>query len=87
MKLYRLPLVVYEPGEDTENKYMAEIPALPGCRAWGDTIAEVLENIQGVAAAFIESYLDSGDPLPPEVEATHLEAVGPCVLSEVLVAV
>ena len=65
MKLYKLPLVMHEPSEDTEGKYMAEVPALPGCRAWGDTAAETLENLQSVAAAFIESYRDRGDSLPP----------------------
>ena len=33
MKQYKLPVVMYEPSEETENKYMAEIPILPGCRA------------------------------------------------------
>ncbi len=74
MKLYRLPLVMHKPSEDTEDKYMGEIPALPGCRAWGDTAAEVLENLQSVAAAFIESYRDSGDQLPPEVESASVES-------------
>ena len=69
MKLYRLPLVMNEPREDTEDKYIAEVPTLPGCRAWGDTAAEALENLQSVAAGFIESYRSRGDPLPPEVEA------------------
>ncbi len=87
MKLYRLRFVMHEPNENSESKYMAEIPALPGCRAWGDTAAEALENLQSVAAAFIESYKASGDSLPPEVEATSLEAAGPHILSEVLVAV
>lgn len=87
MKLYRLALVMYEPSEDTENKYMAEVPALPGCRAWGDTVAEVLENLQSVAAAFIESYDDRGVPLPLEVEASYVESTGQCIRGEVLVAV
>ena len=87
MKLYRLPLVIYEPGEDTEDKYMAEIPALPGCRAWGDTAAEALENLQSVAAAFIESYREGGDSLPPDVEAASQEVGDSPALSEVLVAV
>ena len=69
MKLYRLPLVMQEPDDGGEGKYMAEIPSLPGCRAWGDTAAEALENLQSVATAFIESYRDRGDALPPEVEA------------------
>ena len=69
MKLYKLPLVIHEPSEETEDKYMAEIPTLPGCRAWGDSPTEVMENLQSVAAGFIESYTSSGDALPGEVEA------------------
>ena len=61
MKLYKLPFVMHEPSAETEDKFMAEIPALPGCRAWGDTAAQTLENLQSVAAAFIESYADMGD--------------------------
>ena len=74
MKLYRLPLLIREPGEDTNDKHLAEIPALPGCRAWGDTAAEALGNLQSVAAAFIESYRSRGDALPSEVGAPEVEA-------------
>ena len=87
MKLYRLSLLMHEPSEDTENKYMAEIPALPGCRAWGDTAAEALENLQSVATAFIESYMDRGDTLPPEVADASVETSDLRTLGEVLVAV
>jgi predicted RNase H-like HicB family nuclease len=87
MKLYRLPIVMYEPSDDTEDKYMAEIPVLPGCRAWGGTASEALENLQSVAASFIESYHYRGDSLPPEVEAASSEPVGPQFHGEVLVAV
>ena len=87
MKLYKLPLVIHEPSEDTENKYLAEIPLLPGRRAWGETAAEALENLQSVALGFIESFRDSGDPLPPEVEATASEPVGNQIPGEMLVAV
>ena len=87
MKLYRLSLVMREPSDETENKYMAEVPALPGCRAWGDTAADALGNLQSLATAFIESYLSRGDSIPPEVEAASVEAEGSETLSEVLVAV
>ena len=76
-----------EPSEDTEDKYMAELPGLPGCRAWGDTAAEALGNLQSVATAFIESYRDLGDSLPLEVEAAAQDSSGPDTISEVLVAV
>ena len=54
---------------------MAEIPALPGCRAWGDTTAQALENLQSVTTAFTESYKEMGDDLPSEVEASAVEVV------------
>ncbi|MCI0785162.1 MAG: type II toxin-antitoxin system HicB family antitoxin [Chloroflexi bacterium] len=87
MKLYRLPLVLHEPSEDTEDKYLAEVPDLPGCRAWGDNAAEALENLQSLAAAFIESYRDRGDTLPQQVVAAVSETVEPRIISEILVAV
>lgn len=68
MKLYKLAYVMHRPGEETEDKFMAEIPALPGCRAWGYSTAQALENLQSVAAAFIESYKEMGDKLPLERE-------------------
>ena len=69
MNLYKLPFVMREPAYDTEDKFMAEIPVLPGCRAWGDTYDDALENLQGVAAAMMESYREAGDELPAEVRS------------------
>ncbi len=83
MKLYKLSFIMHEPSEETEDKFMAEIPALAGCRAWGDTSAEALENLQSVAAAFIESYRQWGDELPAEVESAIVETVN---TNEVLIA-
>ena len=70
MNRYKLSFVIHEPSEDTEDKYLAEIPALPGCRAWGDTPAEALHILEGVAEAFIQSYLEHGHQLPVEVCVT-----------------
>ena len=73
MNRYKLPYVMYDPSESTEDdKYMAEIPALPGCRAWGDTPAETLYILQGVAGAFIQSYLERRLELPDGVKATPM---------------
>ena len=73
MKWYRLSYVMHEPAEETEDKYMAEIPVLPGCRAWGDTPSETLENLQSVAAATIEVYGERGYELPAEVKAALID--------------
>jgi len=85
MKQYKLPVIMYQPSEDTEDKYMAEIPVLPGCRAWGDTPAETLEYLQSVATQFILSYKTRGHVLPKAVEESAYELVGPQVKSEVTV--
>ena len=86
MKLYRMKFVLREPSEDTEDKYLAEIPDLPGCRAWGDTAAQALENLQSVATAFIESCRDRGDSLPPQVAAAAEDIDRHQAFSEVMVA-
>ena len=85
MKLYKLPIVLYEPSEDTEYKYMAEVPSLPGCRAWGDSVSETLEFVRSVAEAFIDSYLDREVPLPENVEELAIEPVGSIIHGEILV--
>ena len=87
MKLYKLSLVIHQPSEDTEDKYMAEVPALPGCRAWGDSPTEVMENLQSVAAGFIDSCTSRGDALPPHVEAMSTEPSGNQIPGEFTVAV
>ena len=68
MDRYKLHFVIHEPSEDTEDKYLAEIPALPGCRAWGETPAETVHILEGVAEAFIQSCLEHGHSLPAGVE-------------------
>lgn len=88
MELYRLRFVLLqEPSDETEGKYLAEIPDLPDCRAWGDTSAKALESLQSVATAFIESYRERDDPLPPQVMASVVDAGKHQGFSEVMVAV
>ena len=64
---YRLAYTMRGPSEDTEDMYLAEVPALPGCRAWADTPEEALWILEGNAEAFIASYRERGKLLPPTV--------------------
>ena len=50
--------------------FLAEVPVLLGCRAWGATAQEALSNLEGVAADFIASYQHHGDPLPAAIAET-----------------
>ena len=64
MELYQLDYVLHEPCEAQGWFYMAEIPELPGCRAWAETAKETLTELSTVAEQFILSYKDRGKPLP-----------------------
>ena len=84
MKHYKLRYVMHDPSEETEDKYMAEVPALPGCRAWGDTPEDTLDILESVAAAFIEVYIERGYELPAQVRDSVIDTTAS---SELLVAV
>jgi predicted RNase H-like HicB family nuclease len=89
-KSYKLTAILYKPSDSTEpDKYMAEVPVLPGCRAWGDTPEETLDTLQGVAEAFIDSYVEHGDELPfkRKCELLSSEVTSPVGSSKHMVAV
>ncbi len=64
MELFQLDCILHEPCEEQGWLYMAEIPALPGCRAWAETANAVLAELSLVAEQFILSYQDRGKSLP-----------------------
>ena len=86
MKAYRLPARLHKPSEDSGGFFEADVPLLPGCRAWGETAAEAIENLRSVASEFIGSYRSHGDPLPDEVEQLLLSQED-TITSEILVVV
>lgn len=53
-----------------EGGYLATSKELQGLVAQGRTLAETMEISQDVARRLIESYLEHGDPLPPQVLAS-----------------
>jgi predicted RNase H-like HicB family nuclease len=54
----KLKVIVHEA---EEGGYWAEVPALPGCATQGDTMEELLRNVQEAAEAWLEAA--------PEAEA------------------
>ncbi|MEO7673846.1 MAG: type II toxin-antitoxin system HicB family antitoxin [Pyrinomonadaceae bacterium] len=57
----KYPFVIY-PAE--EGGYVAEIPALKGCLAQGDTLSETLEELETVENLWLETAIQSGVKLP-----------------------
>ena len=64
MTLYQLDCILHEPSEGQGWLYMAEIPSLPGCRAWGESANSALAELSIVAEQFILSYKERGDRMP-----------------------
>ena len=65
MELYQFEYILHEPEENHGGMYRAEIPALQGCRAWGDTAEETLEALWGNARILLQLRKENGEPLPP----------------------
>jgi predicted RNase H-like HicB family nuclease len=66
----RYPIAI-EPRTD-EAAYGVVVPDLPGCFSSGDTLEEAIAGAEEAGLAWIETALDSGDPIPPP---SPLEAI------------
>lgn len=49
---------------DEDKGYIAVVPDLPGCSAWGATPEGVIREIQNAITAWLEACRQSGDPIP-----------------------
>ena len=61
MKDYHINIFYSEPDEG----YIADIPDLKACSAFGDTPEEALKEVLIAKAAWIEAALAEGIPVPP----------------------
>jgi predicted RNase H-like HicB family nuclease len=57
----KYPFVIYP---DAEGGYVAEIPALKGCLAQGDTLSETLDELETVENLWLETAVQEGIKLP-----------------------
>ena len=67
MDIYQLNYVLHDPAEDPGWLSRAEVPALQGCVAWGDTPEETLKSLLAVAQTIIQVCKEDGQGLPPEL--------------------
>jgi predicted RNase H-like HicB family nuclease len=61
----RYPVIIY-PAE--EGGYVAEVPALKGCLAQGETQAECLKELKKVKALWLESAQRNNKKIPTAEE-------------------
>lgn len=55
---------------DNDNGYIAVVPDLPGCNAFGDTQEEAAHEIQDAIAAWLEACNASGESVPEPSKQT-----------------
>jgi len=52
--------------KEPEGGYTVDVPALPGCISYGDTIDNSLENVREAISLYLESLIDHGEEIPTE---------------------
>ncbi len=60
--MYRYEIIIYWSSED--ERFIAEVPELPGCMAHGDSPAAALASAQDAMQLWIETAEEFGDPVP-----------------------
>ena len=72
MKDYHYHINVFYSDED--ECYIATVPDLEGCSAWGDTPEDAVREIQIAKALWLEDAEESGKPIPsPQYRAPLYE--------------
>ena len=71
MGIYQLDYVLHEPEESEGWMYLAEVPRLQGCMAWGETPEETLKSLVAVAQTIIQLRKENEQPLPSEISTLH----------------
>ncbi len=60
--MYRYEIIIYWSSED--ERFIAEVPELPGCVAHGDSPPAALASAQEAMQLWIETAEEFGDPIP-----------------------
>jgi predicted RNase H-like HicB family nuclease len=55
-----------EVDREEDGRWIAEVPALPGVLAYGDTEAEARTHAASLALRVIADRIDNGEPVPEE---------------------
>lgn len=53
---------------DDNNTFVAYVPAIEGCHAWGETAEAAKAELNNVFAMILEEYQEMGRSLPKDVE-------------------
>lgn len=62
-------------GPKENGGYRAKCPALPGCRAYGDTRKEAIQNIKISISHKLDALIAGGRPIPKDGDRAHQTAL------------
>ena len=60
--------------QDDNGTFVAYVPAIEGCHAWGETPDQALAELANVFEMIREEFEEEGRALPPDVELTVVRA-------------
>ena len=66
--------VVLIPGAKP-GRYVAHVPAIPGCITQGDSLAEAIAMAQDAAAAMVADIAEHGEEVPTEATGAVIASV------------
>lgn len=58
--------VLLEPDAEEPHRYNVRVPALPGCRTYGESIEDALANAAEAITGYVAVLAASGRPVPVE---------------------
>jgi predicted RNase H-like HicB family nuclease len=60
--------------QEDDGRWLAEVPAIPGVMAYGETREEAIGRVQALSLRVLADRLDHGEPVP---QMTSVFAVSP----------
>lgn len=68
--------VVLIPEEGETGRYVASVPAIPGCVTYGDSIDDALAMAEDAAATMLASFIDHDEYVPTEPAGAVVASIG-----------
>ena len=58
-----------ELNRDTDERWIAEVPALPGVLVYGDSREEAISKVEALAFRMVADRIEHGEAVPEEFDA------------------
>ncbi len=59
---------------ETDGRWLAEVPALPGVMSYGDTNEQARAKVTALALRIVAERIENGEPLPKELSGMFAQA-------------